>query len=188
MDLDAGTADVYTQTGASAESFRQQVSLNSVATNWDQILFASQNNQTDWGSSDYVEVDYLKIRKLEVDNYELWAARVDWGGETLTAPSDNPDGDRLVNLLEYVLGGDPTAEDVPSVSPKVQTIDSESYYTFTLGVDSVDVPMEIQHSPDLVDWTTLSPTPVKGQIGQTIEIPLIDESLDKRFSRLSVTE
>jgi hypothetical protein len=187
VDLDANVADIYMTEGAGTETHKGQVALRTDAV-WDQLSFTTINNSTDWGVNDVVEIDYLKIRKLEVDNYDLWVARVDWAGATLTAPGDNPDGDRLVNLLEYVLGGDPTAEDASSVFPSIQTVNGERYYTFTLGVDSVDIPMEVQHSPDLVDWTTLSPTPVKGQIGQTIEIPLIDESLNKRFSRLSVSE
>lgn len=188
IDLDSGTADIYTTVGVAAEVFQQQVSLSATATNWDQVLFASQNNQTDWGSSDYVEVDYLKFRKLQVDNYALWSERVDWGGETLTEPGDNPDGDRLVNVLEYALGGNPLVDDAAEVYPRVQKIEGLPYYTFLLGVDSLDIDLEIQHSPDLIDWTSLPATPVKGQNGQLIQIPLIDAGIDQRFSRLKVAD
>jgi GH35 family endo-1,4-beta-xylanase len=184
IDLDAGVADVYTTIGSAPEEFRQQVSLSAVATTWDQVLFAIQNNQTDWGATDFVKIDYVQVRKLQLDNFDLWKARTNWGAETLQAPMDNPDGDEMVNFLEFVLGGDPLVNDWKTVGPKVEEHLGAPHYTFTLGVDSIDIELKVEHSSDLVDWKTIPPTLIKGQPGDLIQIPLIDPEIDTRFSRL----
>lgn len=188
VDLDAGTARVYLTIGNEAEAFKGQVALSVNATTWDSVIYAAQNNQTDWGMSDSAVVDYFKVRKLEMDRFHLWAERVDWSGESLKSPLDNPDGDGLVNLLEFALGGNPVVKDDESLLPRVVNWSGAPHLEMTLGVDSLDLTYSIQHSVNLVDWDSLSSSTVHGQAGAIIRIPLIDDNLGQRFSRLKVYE
>ncbi len=186
VDLDDNTADIYMTEGMGAETLEGQVALRSDAV-WDQLSFVAVNNSTDWGVSDVVEMDYLKITKLEVDNYDLWETRTNWGGETLTARTDDPDGDQLVNLLEFALGGDPVVDDAITLLPIVVGT-ATPQLQFTLGVDSTELNFRLQHSEDLSDWSTLPETVVHGESGETVQVPLLQGAFDTLFSRLAVSE
>ena len=110
----------------------------------------------------------------------------DWLGETLTAEADDPDGDGIFNLMEYALGADPTTDDAISVLPKVIMLSGAPHLEMTLGVDSVDLQYSIQHSNDLIHWTTIPSTSVNGQIGDVVQIPLFNSLYQMLFSRLRV--
>ena len=186
IDLDANTSDIYMALGAGAESFLGQIAIPSSAI-WDKISFSAVNNSTDWGPNDMIKIESIIIRKLELDNYVLWENRRDWLGETLTNETDDPDGDGIYNLMEYALGGDPTFNDSVSILPKVSLLSGNPHLEFTLGVDSVDLRYFIQHSEDLIDWTSLPGTTVNGQIGDVVQIPLFDALYQMLFSRLRVS-
>ena len=188
VDLDADTADVYLTIGSAAEFFAGQVNLGASGTNWDSMIYAGQNNQTDWGASDFATIDYLKVRKLEADRYYLWVDRLDWSGETLQSAMDDPDKDGITNFMEYAFGGNPLSTDGVSLLPKLVDFNGAKYYELTLAVDSIDLKYTLKHSTDLVDWDSLSPTFIHGQVDEVIRIPLLDESYDKRFSRLEVNQ
>ncbi len=172
--------------GAGAESFLGQIAISSSAI-WDKISFSAVNNSTDWGPNDMIKIDSIIIRKLELDNYGQWENRRDWLGETLTNETDDPDGDGIFNLMEYALGGDPTFNDSVSILPKVSLLSGNPHLEFTLGVDSVDLQYSIQHSEDLIDWTSVPSTKVNGQIGDVVQIPLFDALNQMLFSRLRVS-
>lgn len=186
VDLDADTADIYLREGAGAEQFKQQVSLSTNGTTWSGLGFVAVNNTAVWGATDTVEIDYFRVKKLNLDNYSRWVDRVNWSGSPLQSEVDNPDGDRMVNWLEYALGGDPVVDDGVALLPRVVTTGGAPQYEFTLGVDSVDLRYIVEHSSDLIDWDTLAPTVIHGQAGKTIQMPLVDMALEQRFSRLSV--
>ena len=137
-------------------------------------------------TNDKIKIDSLILRKLELDNYGLWVNRRDWQGETMTNETDDPDGDGIYNLMEYALGGDPTFNDSVSILPKVSLVSGNPYFELTLGVDSVDLQYIIQHSEDLLDWTSVPSTKVNGQIGDVVHIPLFDTLHQQLFSRLRV--
>ena len=185
IDLDANTSDIYMALGAGAESLLGQIAIPSGAI-WDQISFSAVNNSVDWGPNDVIKIDSMVIRKLQLDNYELWETRTNWLGETLTNEADDPDGDGICNLMEYALGGDPISDDSASIQPKVSLLSGNPQFEFTLGVDSVDLQYSIQHSEDLIDWTSLPGTKVNGQIGDVVQIPLFDALYQMLFSRLRV--
>ena len=186
IDLDADTSDIYMALGAGAESSLGQIAIASDAI-WDKISFSAVNNSTDWGPNDMIKIDSIIIRKLELDNYGLWENRRDWVGEILTNETDDPDGDGIYNLMEYALGGDPTFNDSVSILPKVRLLSGNPHLEFTLGVDSVDLQYSIQHSEDLIDWTSVPSTKVNGQIGDVVQIPLFDALHQMLFSRLRVS-
>ena len=185
IDLDANTADIYMALGAGAESLLGQIAIPSGAI-WDQLSFSAVNNSVDWGPDDVIKIDSMIIRKLQLDNYELWENRTNWLGETLTAEADDPDGDGIFNLMEYALGADPTTDDAISVLPKVIMLSGAPHLEMTLGVDSVDLQYSIQHSNDLIHWTTIPSTSVNGQIGDVVQIPLFNSLYQMLFSRLRV--
>jgi hypothetical protein len=188
VDLDAKRANVYMTIGSAAEFLAGQVDLSESGTNWDSMIYAAQNNQTDWGASDFAIIDYLKVRKLAVDRYHLWVNRLDWSGETSQAAKDDPDNDGIANFLEYALGGNPLSTDEVSLLPNLVDFNGAKHYEFTLAVDSIDLKYTLKHSTDLIDWDSLSPTFIHGQVGQVIRIPLLDESFERRFSRLEVDQ
>lgn len=185
IDLDANASDIYMALGAGAESLLGQIAIPSGAI-WDQISFSAVNNSVDWGPNDVIKIDTIVIRKLQLDNYELWETRTNWLSETLTNEADDPDGDGIYNLLEYALGGDPILDDSASILPKVSLLSGNPHLEFTLGVDSVDLQYSIQHSEDLIDWTSVPSTKVNGQIGEVVQIPLFDALYQMLFSRLRV--
>lgn len=187
IDLDTDLADIYMTEGAGTEASLGQIATVSGAV-WDQLSFSAVNNTTDWGVNDVIKLDSIKIRKLELDNYGLWQARTTWMGETLTEQADDPDGDNLVNLLEYALGGNPLINDAITILPSLVEFEGAPHYQFSLGVDTPDLNLSLQHSTDLIDWDTIAPTVIHGEAGQLIQIPLLDIGQDKRFSRLSVSE
>lgn len=187
IDLNDDIADIYMTEGGGVETFEGQVALRSDAV-WDQLSFVAVNNSTDWGPTDRVEMEYLKIRKLELDNYELWQARTNWAGETLTAKFDNPDGDDYVNILEYALGGDPTVADAMALAPRAVIAGNVPVFEFTFGVDSTELQFRLEYSSDLSDWSTIPGTVVHGEPGETVQIPLLNNTFDTLFSRLSVQE
>jgi GH35 family endo-1,4-beta-xylanase len=186
IDLDSNSSDIYMALGAGAESLLGQIAIPPDAI-WDQISFSAVNNSVDWGPNDVIKIDSMVIRKLQLDNYELWETRTNWLSETLTDEADDPDGDGIYNLMEYALGGDPILYDSVSILPKVSLLSGNPHLEFTLGVDSVDLRYFIQHSEDLIDWTSLPGTTVNGQIGDVVQIPLFDALYQMLFSRLRVS-
>jgi len=185
IDLDANTSDIYMALGAGAESSLGQIAIASGVI-WDQLSFSAVNNSVDWGPDDVIKIDSMIIRKLQLDNYELWENRTNWLSETLTDEADDPDGDGIFNLMEYALGADPTTDDAISVLPKVIMLSGAPHLEMTLGVDSVDLQYSIQHSNDLIHWTTIPSTSVNGQIGDVVQIPLFNSLYQMLFSRLRV--
>ena len=171
--------------GAGAESSLGQIAIASGVI-WDQLSFSAVNNSVDWGPDDVIKIDSMIIRKLQLDNYELWENRTNWLSETLTDEADDPDGDGIFNLMEYALGADPTTDDAISVLPKVIMLSGAPHLEMTLGVDSVDLQYSIQHSNDLIHWTTIPSTSVNGQIGDVVQIPLFNSLYQMLFSRLRV--
>jgi hypothetical protein len=186
VDLDAGTADVYTTVGAASENFKATVNLTTNDVVWDVMVYKTVNNSTDWGASDYVKIDDLKVRKLDLDNYTLFEDSFDWQGETATADSDDPDGDGMDNFTEYALGGDPIVADAATILPKIIESGGAAYAEMKLGVDSIDLQYTLEHCSDITanDWTSIPSTDVHGISGETVQVELPD--LPTCFSRLKI--
>ncbi len=72
-----------------------------------------------------------------------------------SAPTDDPDGDSLPNLLEYALGLDPLVAN-PTSSPVATTFDHEGQSYLSLLVprspDAQNVDLTVEVSSDLVTW------------------------------------
>ena len=87
--------------------------------------------------------------------YQSWAAGSFAKPFTATDPAADPDRDGLKNLLEFVLGGDPTVSE-PAVLPAVQSASgSNLILTFTRSDASElqPVAVKVQVSTDLATWS-----------------------------------
>lgn len=94
------------------------------------------------------------------------------GSNALTTA--DPDGDGISNLLEYVLGGDPTTasrSNLPTSS--MTTVSGQPALVFSYNVKTAAaavVGVSVEYSSDLVNWTTAS----DGQNGITISTTVVD--------------
>ena len=86
--------------------------------------------------------------------YDSWASGSFTNPFTNTAQEVDFDNDGLNNLLEFVLGGDPTINDNPSVRPAVASSDTDMAVTFSRSDESElqPVAVKVQVSADLVTW------------------------------------
>lgn len=86
--------------------------------------------------------------------YVAWHLE-NFGGETseeITGPQADPDGDHLPNLLEYVLGLDPFASDIPGFEPGFA--DKRLSITYPRNTGATDATLTVQWSDDLHTWRT----------------------------------
>jgi len=91
--------------------------------------------------------------------YDGWAG----GSFANPFPGVDFDNDGLSNLLEFVLGGDPTTNDNPSVRPAVSTSGSNLIVTFKRSDASELAPavsVKVQVSADLVSWNPADDIPI----------------------------
>lgn len=187
LDLDARTADIYLTVGAGPEFFKQQLPLATNAPNpWDKLSFVAVNNKTDWGLGDTVIVDYIRLRKVDIERYSDWATNTIWGGYTERAEDDDPENDGLPNMIEYALGGNPSLDDAATLGPTLLSTTLGPAYAFVLGRDTLDLPVRVEHSSDLFSWNQIAPTLINGQPGDSIQILLTDPENPMRASRFSV--
>lgn len=94
---------------------------------------------------------------LESTPYDTWGNGPFTNPFTDRSPTVDFDGDGLVNLLEFVLGGDPTLSDNPSVMPSVQTAAGDDLViTFRRSDESQLAPLpatvKVQVSDDMGTW------------------------------------
>src|SRR5690606_33537626 len=86
--------------------------------------------------------------------YVAWHLE-NFGGETseeITRPQADPDGDRLPNLLEYVLGLDPLDPDSPGFDPGFAA--NRLSITYPRNLAATDATLTVQWSDDLQTWRT----------------------------------
>ena len=78
------------------------------------------------------------------------------GNESIAGDLANPDGDLLVNLLEYALGGNPNNAS-PAPNPVTSVISNRVSLTFTRTVANTDVTLSVQGADSLSGpWTDLA--------------------------------
>ncbi|NDC75307.1 hypothetical protein EBZ70_08495 [bacterium] len=90
------------------------------------------------------------------DPYAAWAAGYNFNGGDATASGD-PDHDGVSNLLEWVLGGDPTVAD--SAAHAVQVVKDATYLNLVFErSDSSEsaVTLEARWGTDLTNWTNVT--------------------------------
>jgi len=113
MDLFAKTATVYSKSGTEAEANHGAYAFTAATDSWDTYRMSSLNNSTDWGATDFVDVDYLRFKELTYPapptDFQRWMDTAE-GSTTPSAdklPMADADHDGVKNLLEYAYGGHP---------------------------------------------------------------------------------
>ena len=88
--------------------------------------------------------------------YTTWASG--FPGFSPTTSNLDFENDGIPNLLEFVLGGNPTTNDSPSIRPTVSASGSDLVVTFnrTDLSETQPVTVKVQTSPDLVTWTNFA--------------------------------
>jgi|GEM_PF-1437591 len=133
-----------------------------------------------------------EIPALPATVFAGWVAGQSGAG-SLTGPNDDPDGDGVVNLLEYALGGSPGPADAGRlpVAATHQTAPGESYLSLSIrrNANAKDVGYIVEVSGDLVTWTGgASATTVLMDTPESLVVrdntPL--ENAPRRFIRLRV--
>ena len=86
-----------------------------------------------------------------LSRYASWAAFRLAGSPSSNGPGDDPDGDGLVNLVEYALGGDPLVVD--AMRPvRVEDGGGEYVFSWQRRLDRGDLVVVPEHGTDLVWW------------------------------------
>ncbi|MDP0491373.1 MAG: C25 family cysteine peptidase [Verrucomicrobiota bacterium JB023] len=91
--------------------------------------------------------------------FSIWQSTIDWQDRD-SSPFADPNGNGLVNLLEFHLGRDPLATDAPLFSRRAFTGEeggSEFVLEFRRRQNSPSLVIEIAEG-DLADWQTLDPS------------------------------
>ena len=123
--------------------------------------------------------------------YDSWIAGYPGVGAH-TGKNDDPDGDRLTNLAEYALGGNPTAaqQDLMPAGGKVE-IDGSKYLTLTFHRARADVTYIVEGSSDLANpsgWSAISYVPGAAGQDQTVsDIVPMNAQNPRRFLRLKLS-
>ncbi len=102
----------------------------------------------------------------------------------------DPDGDGLVNLVEYALGADPHA---PTAAPSAGLFGGQCTFTFTRMRPATDITYEVERSDDLRSWTPVWSSAEHPFAGggarsalETVVDPASVPAATRRFLRLRV--
>jgi hypothetical protein len=107
--------------------------------------------------------------------FDEWTASFDLVGDE-ALPGADPDNDGLNNLLEFVLGGNPTSGDQASVGPKVQTTANDLILTFNRSSASKLQPvgLKVQISGDLNTWNPADDIVIGATSGSSYTVTEMD--------------
>ncbi len=109
--------------------------------------------------------------------------------------SIDADGDGLSNLMEYVLGTDPLSAGGRGYFQSVIEVGDELFLALTYRVNAQDALVEVQFSPDLVNWQPFDPVSqlyISGTAPEgtpqftVIDSAAIDAGNNRRFVRLKI--
>ncbi|MBN8458236.1 MAG: autotransporter-associated beta strand repeat-containing protein [Verrucomicrobia bacterium] len=113
----------------------------------------------------------------EPSGYGTWASAQPFTAGVNDGPADDPDGDDIPNLLEFVLGGVPvgTGASDTSILPKQTLTASDLVLTFKRSDSSeTDVTLKVQWSDDLSTWhdfVTVGAADALPQVDVTEDVP-----------------
>jgi hypothetical protein len=171
VNLDSRTATIHVKVGAQAELERVTVPLSASSTTWSQMAFSASNNASDWGPSDHVRFGELSLRIPNTLTYAAWRASHPGLDPSTTPAARDADNDGWDDELEFAFASSPVS---PSSIPhplEVRAGASSAEIVVDLARDSLEVPLVLEHSVDLMDWTTLGPTMLHGQPGARVVVP-----------------
>ncbi len=124
---------------------------------------------------------------------EPYAAYLSAHGLAAGSDSEDPDGDGVVNLLEFALGGDPTSPEIDLLP--VATYDSSALLlSFTVSTDLGSATYSVESTTDLATWTTATPgengvlrTVASAGSGLNLVVYSLPVSAERIFARVRVT-
>ena len=134
----------------------------------DGIYGATGSGATTFNNTNFAGVGTLTVGTGGGSPYTNWAAG--FPGFTTTTDSLDFENDGIPNLLEFVLGGNPTTNDGPSILPTVGASGSDLVVTFnrTDLSETQPVTVKVQTSPDLVTWTDFATIGAVNGSGYTV--------------------
>ena len=117
--------------------------------------------------------------------YYLWRQTIAWlPGDDQTTQGD-PDGDGVLNLLEYALGQNPLEQDSAGL-PRISLTPTGADYSFNN--IRANVIYEVQLSTDLVDWTEPAFATLDNTDSTPVELPHSEGEEGRLFVRLRVLQ
>lgn len=142
---------------------------------------------------DYSTDGVIKLAKSSSAAFNAWADS--WPGLTDKTPGGDPDHDGIINLMEYVIGGDPRVSSTAFL-PKESRVGGNLVLSYKRSdVSETDTTQVGQWSANLSDWHTATPViPVlinengSNPDDMEIRIPLSNAVGGKLFGRLSVSQ
>ncbi|MBK1825687.1 sulfatase-like hydrolase/transferase [Haloferula rosea] len=149
--------------------------------------FQGNQTSTKWGAGDTASIDRVTLRRLtaEVSLYEQWSTGQPWNGVLETMPEDDPDGDGMVNLLEFALGTSPTSG--AHGSPvTVQDSGTGPALRFVPVRNTTSLLYFVQSSVDLNDWVSIPEVPITAPAGSLVEVDLPNGGIG--FGRVRVAD
>ena len=122
-----------------------------------------------------------------VDGFTPNALLPDAASKLLSA---DPDGDGIINLMEFVIGGSPVVSS-QSILPTLANVGSDLVLSYTRSDESESVTTQVgQWSTDLTGWTNVTPVLVNengaAADAMSITVPKSNAVNGKLFLRLSV--
>jgi hypothetical protein len=162
-------------------------------------LGASNLTASYGGAASFASSASSAITQTVISTLEAWriAQGLAQDGSGTAANTADPDGDGLVNFLEYALGRDPLTAD--STAPTTATVDGTgklqltfkrarpaTELTFKRARPATELTYTVQASSDLATWTDLAVNP--GTVGQNVTEPDAPPAdAKRRFMRLKVS-
>lgn len=132
----------------------------------------------------------LSTTPLFADNFSNWASDEfeleELSDATITAPEADPDGDGMINLLEYAFGTDPLYPDRSDAtfSPKFEG--GKLVLEFNRDTEKSDLTVSVEMSNDLLTWSPVSSELLSVRKGIEKRRAVIDLS-QRGFLRLRIT-
>ncbi len=103
----------------------------------------------------YDGISYAQVLPDYYSLYNQWIAGYGLSG-TNALPGADYDGDGVANVLEFILGGNPTVNDSASIQPTFTLGDTIFEYDFrrtAASNDPLGFVTDVYYSTDLVNWT-----------------------------------
>lgn len=146
---------------------------------YERVPAALRNVMVDSAVSDHGPVvTSLIFQPTNAQLYEVWSGEA-FAGDPLfdgkTAHGDDPDGDTMVNYLEFALGGNPTVPDAGEVGPRIRLDDSGHVLVSYIARNTLaEEGIRLLTTTDLQSWSECEP----GQAEVTVE-PEIAPGFDR---------
>jgi len=115
--------------------------------------------------------DNVQVAELSFNERSMPGTFGDWelrqftaaqiNNPAVTSPFADPDGDGVVNLQEFAVGGNPSVKDATNAAMRAIVLPGNQVgITFQVTNNLGDISLQYQSSPDLIHWTNVIPASV----------------------------